>query len=291
MLALRKLLASVQEDFPSPVLEGTRAATGLPAPSTEPDATVAGIAVDRLAAGAETLRRDNLREILAAATSLVVGPVDEAGLDSGWLLRFLTLAQDVTSPELQNTWARLLAHEILRPGTVSRPAMDRLASLGADDVARFAQLARYVMKDFVVRLDPAFFAGRGLDPADFDAFEELGLVMPGDGRGKLYDSQVDGAFLTYLPYRDSVLRVEHPSPACKLSVPVHRMTRAGADLAWVLNVEEELEYMMAVTALIRRQGFRVTHARIVERGADPNQVRHRGFTEIVPFAALGGPSR
>lgn len=286
MSALRKLLASVDEDMPL-------VSSGAPLPEGEglallerddvDDGIVVDRAIDRLLDRVGDLRRGNLRRVLAIAAEMLVGPLDGTTLEPTWLMRFLSLAQDVAQPELQTVWARVLAHEILRPGTASLRTLQRLAALDCDDLVRFARLARYVMKDFVVRLDPAFFEERRITPADFDQFEETGLIMSNEGRSKVFDSQEDESFVTYLPYRDSVIRVEHPCLQHKLTVPVHRMTRAGTELAWVMNVSEELEYMMKVTALFRRGGFRVTHASIIERGADLNQVRHRGFTEIVPF--------
>lgn len=261
-------------------------ALGIAAPADDaPQAPDPGALLTALVDAGGALRRENQTTVVAQALNMLQGGLAPGDMDRSWLLAFLDLAAVAVDGRTRTLAARLLAHQLLRPGFIARASLAVAARLDGAALDLAERLATLACGDFVIRLPGTFLEQRGLSQTQIDQGEELGLLLPSEGRSKLFGSQVEDRFVNHLPYRDRLLRIEHETAERQLAIPVIRLTRAGADLAAVLRVEEDLDYLMRATAFIRRMGFRVTQSTIAGRDVDPNVVRHNGFTEIVPLAS------
>lgn len=237
--------------------------------------------LERLMSAAAERRRENLTAILAPLLERRVLIFGDGDLSADWLLRFLERAANACDPDLQALWGRVLTQELRRPGNTSLGALEVLSRIGVDDLPVFHGMARLAMSDFVVRVDDKLLEDRGLTADALARLEELGLLRGGAAHVKNFSTQIEDGFRTHLLYRDTILRIAHDETSRQLSLPVHRLTRAGAELAWTVDLPSDFDYVMAVSDRVRRQRFRVLHSRILRWGTDRNQVtRHSGFTEI-----------
>ncbi len=229
----------------------------------------------------EARRQANLEAVFAIALDEVgarsagSGPVDPV-----WLDRFVALAGTVHDDALRRVWALALAHEVARPGSVARRTLAALADLEPRDLALFTKLARFVILNFVVRLEDAFFADKGLQVDDFLYLEEIGLVRPGGGQAKTFTSQAEDGFVTHLLYRDRVLRVTHEDVGKSLSFPCYRLTTAGSELSELIDCTEDNDYVVGIVALLRKRGYQAVHADILRRGDRNTVLKHSRFCEI-----------
>jgi hypothetical protein len=238
----------------------------------------------------EARRQINLEAIARRAIERLLAGTG-AAIDPVWLARFAEAAADVEAEPLQDLWARVLAHEAARPGTMSLRTLTVLRDLTPAQVELFARLARFVINNFVMRLEEAFFEGKGLAPDDFLVLEELSLLRPGAGQLKTFKSQSEDSYITHLLYRDQVLRVTHENNKKPLNLPCHRLTNAGAELAEILPVQEDSDYILGMTSWLSKRGYRVAQARINAR-ADRNTVTsHTPFCEIFPYVRRSRPRR
>jgi hypothetical protein len=235
---------------------------------------------DRLMHG-EARRQANLEAIFALALDQIATRTAGSGrVDPVWLDRFVALAGTVHDEELRKVWGLALAQEAARPGSIARRTLAVLADLEPRDLALFAKLARFVILNFVVRLEDAFFVDKGLQVDDFLYFEEIGLVRSGGGQAKTFTSQADDSFVTHLLYRDRVLRVTHDDAGKTLSFPCYRLTTAGSELSELVDCAEDNDYVVGVVSLLRKKGYKAFHADILRRGDRNTVLKHSRFCEI-----------
>lgn len=200
-----------------------------------------------------------------------------------WLARFAEAAAEIEAEPLQDVWSRVLALEAIRPGVVSLRTLTVLRDIAPAQIAMFARFACFAINNFVMRLDDAFFEGKGIPPDDLLMFEELGLLRPGMGQTKTFKSQSEDSYVTHLLYRDQVLRVTHESNKKPLALPCHRLTAAGAELAEILPVEEDSDYIVGMTGWLAKRGYRVAQARINARSDRNTVTSHTPFCELYPY--------
>lgn len=230
----------------------------------------------------EARRQINLESIARRTIDRLSGGGDGA-VNPHWLARFAESAAEIEAEPLQDLWSRVLAQETARPGAISLRTLTVLRDITVAQVAMFARFACFAINNFVMRLDEAFFEGKGIPPDDLLLFEELGLLRPGTGQTKTFKSQSEDSFVTHLLYRDQVLRVTHESNKKPLALPCYRLTAAGAELAEILPVEEDSDYIVGMTGWLAKRGYRVAQARINAR-ADRNTVTsHSPFCELYPY--------
>jgi hypothetical protein len=256
-------------------------ALGLSIEATDP-AAIPDVAAS-LTAAAGSQRLENCQAVLQQALSLLHGPLVPGELQAGWVLRFLSYAELCGEKASRTLASRILAHQILRPGLIRPATLAVAASLESSDMELVDKLARLSCGDFIVRLPGRFLEQAGISLSVLDRAEELGLLLPSEGRSRIFSSQVEDRFLHHIPCRDRLLRIEHETASQQLSLPVFRLTTAGADLAAVLRLDEDIGYVMRLIGFIRRQGFKVTQSTIIGRDPNPAVVRHNGFSEVVPL--------
>ena len=222
--------------------------------------------------------------ILGWGLGLLAGELAPGQISAAWLGRFARFAGEAETHAQRYLWARLLALELLRPGTIHPRTLSVLDGLDDAGIGVLNRIARLSCADFIVKTDEHLLESRQLGLAEIDLAIEAGLLHHDMGRAKVFGSQQEDSFIAHVPYREKILRVTHPLPQRTLTLPVVRLTRAGADLAHANVVEEDFDYVMRITRFIRAAGYKVSHAAVAGRDADPSVIRHYGFTEIVPLS-------
>ena len=247
------------------------------------DTVAADRQAERFEASWERRRRRTLLAISAQARRELSGRIGNGRPTAMWLDRFLDSAADAHDSTIQAVFARMLATECLRPGTVSLAGLAQLRAMDAADLAHFGKLAQFAIGNFVVRLKESFYEKYALDGEDLFQFEEAGLLRPGSGHVKQFPSQIDDRFQTHLLLSDRVLRVSAAEPDRKLVLPCYRLTAAGTDIAEAMALPVVNDYITQIVELLEQRGYTVAHASIVERGDRNTVARHSRFSEVVSF--------
>ena len=109
------------------------------------DATIAGGEIDIAELVSERItyqerkRQTNIRGVVAkAATELEDKEVPPTATDHDWAARFFNEVQDVSSEEMQELWAKVLAGEVERPGSTSIRTLGILRDLDQSTAELFA---------------------------------------------------------------------------------------------------------------------------------------------------------
>lgn len=92
----------------------------------------------------EARRQRNLENIAAEALNQPSTNVDERTVDPDWMNAFVDLAEDVSNPDMQAMWARVLAAEVASPGKYSVKALQTLRGMTHPDALSFDAICRAV---------------------------------------------------------------------------------------------------------------------------------------------------
>ena len=102
----------------------------------------------------EEKRQRNIESVVRqAATELGDRDVPDSDIDHDWTARFFGDVQDVSSEEMQSLWAKVLAGEIERPGSMSTQTLSILRNLDLATAIAFRRLCSLCVS---VRLNSEF---------------------------------------------------------------------------------------------------------------------------------------
>ena len=234
---------------------------------------------------AELRRQLNIEAILQRTVRILPDTIEDGIPDPDWAARFFSRASDTADAEGARLWARLLATEVRRPGSVPAIALDRLPGLSKTVLATFRRFAAFAINTFVVRLPQSFFDGKDVTSDDILLMEEYGLIRTNRDLNRVFQSQKDDRFSTNLLYADKALRVTHDDPGKQLTLACYRLTEFGTALCRALLEEGDLrsdtDYIVEVVRMLQRQGFQTAQADILERSDEQIVARHTPFCDIV----------
>jgi len=105
-----------------------------------------GKRVEQRIATREARRQRNIETVVMQAASKVAGAgdVSREPVDEDWVARFFSNVQEVSDEKLQRLWSSLLAHEVMKPGTVSLRTLEVLRNLAPAEAEAFQDALRSV---------------------------------------------------------------------------------------------------------------------------------------------------
>lgn len=167
----------------------------------------------------------------------------ERDVDSDWLRKFGDYAQDVSNEDFQLLWAKILAGEIRKPGSVGRAVLDVLAHLEQDDIPLIEKYARLrVAENFI----PLPRENNNL--IELIRLEELGLIQGSNmGFNKTGKNQPNG--VSYLKVDDKALVFIGP-PAREWRMSGAVATRKLIEVANVLGFKAGREAAKAAVDIL-----------------------------------------
>ena len=198
--------------------------------------------------------------VMAEEESRVL-PVDKlvsAGVDPDWMARWRAGVSESASVALKRYWARLLAGEVLRPGTYSTRTLEFFRTVSRTELEMLTICARFCFHGFIYR-DPGRYFSPRLHYPLFQSLEELGLVrgVYGDGESWVLVSGARDYFRVMLPCQHKAIFVEGDNPDDEVQIPAFRMTRFGREVFSLCRAEADTAYLAAVAGALKDRGYRV----------------------------------
>ena len=260
-----------------------------------PDATVQGqldfgAAVTQRIQFQEEKRQSNIASVIdKAAHELGDGEVQDHEVDHDWTARFFNDVQDVSSEEMQQLWAKILAGEVERPGSSSTRTLSILRDLDQSTAALFR-----ILCSACISLRPAenvFLDARATSlggNAGANALQKYGLGF--DNLNVLNEhGLIIADYNSYYDYRMSVrILLPGPSPTYlripfsfqrrrwvlepttqrpdnrELMVAGVALTRSGQELSRIVELQPIEAYVQDLTEFFRKQGLRMVESSIQE---------------------------
>lgn len=87
----------------------------------------------------EDKRQENLEAIVGMAAREMPNDVSENPVDPDWTAEFFNKCQDVSNQQMQSMWARLLAGEVVKPGSFSLRTLALVRTLTKEDADLFTR--------------------------------------------------------------------------------------------------------------------------------------------------------
>lgn len=192
----------------------------------------------------EMSRQRNLESIIEKSEEYLTEETSEKEVDEDWRTRFFNKAQDVSSEEMQEIWAKILASEVNKPGKFSVRTLDILSNLSKHEAEIFTKLAKVsLLHDSKVdRFAIRFRNENGLQPyyqleyADVLNLADIGLINSKmDLFCKLYSDNNNESVKAHLDYGEYIYCINGKKSIHTISLPAYKFTVAGAELAGLID--------------------------------------------------------
>ncbi|WP_426287624.1 DUF2806 domain-containing protein [Luteibacter sp. E-22] len=216
------------------------------------------------------VRQENVEAITSIAAGQLIGEeaVSSANVEQDWINRFFRYAEDVSSEEMQKVWAKLLAGEVLRPGSFSLRTMEFIKGLSISEARMIDNVSSLVMTGgdrwFIPAVDVKEFGGSFSFERRF-SLTELGLLYPTELTLALFpidEKPVD------IYQGDHLLHIEPPRPRREVAIPSYKLTALGAEVVRLLDVKAHHALLQMVGSQLASHGCKVTMGKIISKSAD-----------------------
>lgn len=117
----------------------------------------------------------NSKAIYEEAKRQFNSAVDEDVVDEDWLHMFFDRAEKVSNESMQLIWARLLAGEFNKPGSVSRKLMHIISIMDVNSAKSFQTFCNYVFESYGL-VNVSYSTNTIIIPEDFDT-DSLSFVL------------------------------------------------------------------------------------------------------------------
>lgn len=235
----------------------------------------------------EAKRQRNLGRIVEEAQKALPESVSTEPVDSDWINRFFTSAQDISNEQMQHVWGRLLAGEVTIPGSFSLRALDCLRNLTSADASAFSLACQFALYDdagsaFLISPYPAPLSGlvvrvsgprpireqtsnfrqlyesRGLDYQRIQLLSELGLLRFAREEACSFKSESPASFRASVRVGPRTLVVEKEDPETSLTMPSMSLTSVGCELFRLHTPAANPEFEVLLAQAIGKAGFQVS---------------------------------
>ena len=198
----------------------------------------------------EQKRLANLQQILSVALSVSTGEQAQEQIDPDWFHSFISMAENIYSPTMQELWGKTLAVEVQRPGSFSLRSLETLTKLTQRDASLFSQACQIACRR---NQDPApvIVTGFHQQPGLFNAFfpapggqtqlSQFGLsytdILALGGMKLLYATEIETGLLdkgASTTLRFSAQSMTLQAKSRNLLMTYYKFTTTGTELARLL---------------------------------------------------------
>ncbi len=225
----------------------------------------------------ETKRQKNIEDVVAVAGSILQTEekVSEESVNQDWATRFFDIVQDISDDEMQLLWGRILAGEIKQPKSYSLRTLEILRNMTKEEAEIFQKVAQFIL---VNDQDIAFLFTSFNDLKNFGIpyyyiakLVEIGLIQSGDNvRQQFNANNTSEINKICIIYGNIVVKIDQMSGADLFSFPVRLLTTPGEELARLIPISPNLDYIKKMASTIKRDNVKVSYAKIISINENGN---------------------
>jgi Protein of unknown function (DUF2806) len=201
----------------------------------------------------EVQRQSNLEAVAESAIAHVSEKNSSEKVDENWKTRFFNIAEDVSEPQMQELWGRILAGEVAVPGSYSVRTLEVLKNLSKEEAELFQKI-RYLSLDQGQILKVRGETDLGSSGISFDEIlhlREAGLLADGDSLSSEMHIPENRNFMI-LGYNGKVLLIELSDKTVKqIDLNVLVLTKAGVELLSLIDPLPDVVYLKAIASSYR----------------------------------------
>lgn len=186
---------------------------------------------------------DNVSSVYAnAAQELqMIENIDKTPVDPDWSARFFDYVQDISDEEAQIVWAKILAGEIIKPGSFFKRTLSILRNIEAFEAKWFADVCQFVLSKSVIH--KCCLASNYYPMNQFQSLIDCGLINSIDC---LFVLDREASEIQGKKYSIKLVspQTENTHPITMHSVYI--LTDAGVQLYRITPAKSNQTYMMEV---------------------------------------------
>lgn len=210
----------------------------------------------------EEKRQQNIEAIIKQAADKMPEHVSDESVDEDWVAQFFENCQDVSNEQMQSVWARLLAGEVVKPGSFSRRSLAVVKVMSKADADLFTQFCSTVwqtpegLKPFVIFSDGTrSIASANLNLDDFIHLDGLGVIRYEGASGFNIRYEFSEIPTTWLYYNK--LRILSKNDAIEIYYGECVLTDIGQQLFTISGSSPNEDYRSWVVQTLRGYGWDV----------------------------------
>lgn len=187
-------------------------------------------------------------------------PVSEIPVDDDWATRFFNIAQDANNEDMQTLWAKILAGEIKKPKSFSLRTLETLRSISTEDAKLFQDaVALSIANQYIIL--PTNINGLEEFNLSYDkilTLRDAGLLSTGNNDNKNAEktNSLSSKLIINLTTKSKTLFVEVPKGK-SYKINVLNLTKAGMELAGLIEVDTNSKYISAIIEMFEQKGFKI----------------------------------
>ena len=190
----------------------------------------------------EEKRQANIGSVIVqAAQELGDREVQDHEVDHDWTARFFNNVQDVSSEEMQQLWAKVLAGEVERPGQFSLRTLDTLHNMSVGEAKLFAEACNYVTAErMIIYTEDMHVMGNNMHFGNILKLAELGLIIwsPDLNYTRHWDSPDRMAF-----HRGHLSFQGLPGALSTTKWPIVSLTTVGREVFGLTELQDDVDML------------------------------------------------
>ncbi len=215
----------------------------------------------------ETKRQKNIEEVVSTAGGILEAEknVSKEPVNPDWTTRFFDIVQDVSDNEMQLLWGQILAGEIKQPKSYSLRTLELLRNMTKEEAELFRKAAQFTLRQGDVFLFSAngVLEKFGISYSAIAKLIEIGLLQPGDFVTKNYPSQKAKDRMIGVVYGNLVIITNQKATANTISIPIRLFTTPGKELARLISITPNIDYIKELATTIKQEGVTVSYSQII----------------------------
>lgn len=218
----------------------------------------------------EISKQENIESVVEQACIELDGKELESNEDISpeWMNRFINIAGEISTEEMQHIWAKVLAGEVVKPNSFSLKTLECLKNMSTKDAQVFAYIANYVNSDDTIYANNEINNKYNISYADILELDDCGLINA--------NSSISMSHKTYKKKNPIVTfgqlclfaRSELENT---IKYPCYILTRAGKELVTIArNKTMDEKYIIDVANSIKAKNSNVEFFvyRVIESNED-----------------------
>ena len=198
--------------------------------------------------GQEMKRQANIDAIAKIALDELVNKKLETKekVETDWLTRFFSIAQEFSDDELRHVWGKILSQEILTPNSYSLRTLSVVSKLSKKEAELFASIGEYVL--FGGPTGVLFEVNGCILGSEF-GYEEISLLMEcgliRESHGLCIESNPENDEIL-ATYKDCAFLMRRKEREGMLRIPIYELSTAGKELYSILSLTPNTDYLQKI---------------------------------------------
>ena len=200
----------------------------------------------------EISKQENIESIVDKAYIDLEGKEMESSDDISpeWMNRFINMAGEISTEEMQRIWAKVLAGEVVKPSSFSMKTLDCLSNMSQKDAELFSKIANYVVTDMAVYGNSDINSKYNIQYADMLMLDDCGLI---NSNGAIMTNKVENKKQPIMWLGEYCLFAQSEKQGT-IEYREYPLTRAGKELFTIAqNKDIGPQYLIDVANSLKKE--------------------------------------